>query len=156
MKDFEDQKAEGLRIRSRMKWNQVGDACTKEFFQANRERTGASLVSILEDAQGHVCNDQEGLERVCSDYYGKLYIKGDELAAKAGVEAQAFSCIGDRLSPSKKERLKCALSIPELSEAVKAMKLGRSPGQDGVILEFYKVYWDLISKDYLAMLSLRY
>jgi hypothetical protein len=39
-------------IRSRVKWNQVGDACTKEFFQANKERTGASHVSALEDAQG--------------------------------------------------------------------------------------------------------
>jgi hypothetical protein len=36
------------------------------------------------------------------------------------------------------------------------MKLGRAPGQDGVTLEFYKVYWDLISKDYMAMLSLGY
>ena len=35
LKDFEDRKAEGLRIRSCMKWNQVGDVCTKEFFQAN-------------------------------------------------------------------------------------------------------------------------
>jgi hypothetical protein len=87
LKDFEDQKAEGLRIRSRMKWNQVGDACTKEFFQANRECRGASYVSALEDALGHVCNDQEGLERVCSDYYGKLYTKGTESAAKAGAEA---------------------------------------------------------------------
>jgi exonuclease III len=52
LKEFENQKAEGLRIRSRVKWNQVGDACTKEFFQANRERTGASHVSALEDAQG--------------------------------------------------------------------------------------------------------
>ena len=85
-----------------------------------------------------------------------MYTKSAELAAKARAEAQAFSYIGDRLSPSMKERLKCALSIPELSEAVKAMKLGRSPGQDGVILEFYRVYWDLISKDYLAMLSLGY
>ena len=97
-----------------------------------------------------------GLERICSDYYGKLYTKGVESVTKAGAEAQALSCIGDRLAPMMKERLGSALSISELSDAVKAMKLGSSPGQDGIILEFYKVYWDLINRDFLAMLSLGY
>ena len=52
-----------------------------------------------------------------------------------------------------KEHLKGTLSMSELLEAVKAMKPGKSLGQDGVILEFYKIYWDLIRFDYLAMLS---
>jgi exonuclease III len=152
LKDFENYKAEGIRIRSRVKWNQVGDACTKEFFQANRDRSGASHVTALEDSQGQVRNDQAGLEQICFEYYGKLYTKGVDSAAKAGAEAQAFACIKDSLTPGMKESLKSPLSISELSQAVKAMKVGRAPGPDGIILEFYKIYWDLICKDYMNML----
>lgn len=110
----------------------------------------------MEDAQGLVCTDQAGLERICSEYYGKLYTKELESAARAGAEAQAFSCIGNRLSPVMKDRLRSALSLSELAEAVKIMKLRKSPSHDGVILEFYKIYWDLIGIDYLVMLSSGY
>jgi hypothetical protein len=96
------------------------------------------------------------LERICSEYYGKLYTKGPKSAAKAGAEAQAFACIEDRLSPEMKARLKSPILLSELTKAVKAMKLGRAPGQDGVILEFYKVYWELINNDYLSMLCAGY
>ena len=156
LKDFEDCKVEGIRIRNRVQWNQVGDTCTKEFFQANRERSSAAHVAALEDAQGQVCTDQEGLERICSEYYGKLYTRGTDSAVRAGAEAQALAYIENRLSPEVKDRLSSALSISELADAVRAMQPGKSPGQDGVILEFYKIYWDLISTDFLSMLSSGY
>jgi hypothetical protein len=136
LKEFENQKAEGLRIRSHIKWNKVGDAYTKEFFQVKIKKTGAAHVFALEDTQGHVCHEQEDLGRICSDYYGKLYTKGAESAAKAGAEAQAFACFGDRLSPAIKDSLKCQISLSELTKAINEMKLEEYLVRMGSFLNF--------------------
>jgi hypothetical protein len=42
----------------------------------------------------------------------------------------------------------------EIEDALKSMKPGKSPGPDGILTEFYKIYWELIGDDYLIMISL--
>lgn len=39
MDSIETRKAKGAGIRSRIKWQQVGDRCSKEFFQSMRQKT---------------------------------------------------------------------------------------------------------------------
>jgi hypothetical protein len=44
------------------------------------------------------------------------------------------------------------LSHEELHAALLDMEKGKNPSQDGIILEFYTTYWDLIGNKYLQML----
>jgi hypothetical protein len=61
LQKFERRKAEGQRLRSRIKWKQVGDQCSKEFFQANKERSTASHITELTDKHGQVHTSQVAL-----------------------------------------------------------------------------------------------
>lgn len=51
-----------------------------------------------------------------------------------------------------KETLSANIRAEELRAAVMDMKLGKAPGPDGITLEFYRHYWDLISPDFVAII----
>lgn len=51
-----------------------------------------------------------------------------------------------------KNLLKSPITLLELESAMKSMALGKSPGPDGLILEFYRTYWSLIGVDFWNMI----
>ena len=51
---FERLKVNDQRLRSKLKWKEKGDQCSKEFFQAHRERSTASVITALQDEDGSV------------------------------------------------------------------------------------------------------
>jgi hypothetical protein len=51
-----------------------------------------------------------------------------------------------------KGELSATIEMHELDEALKGMAGGKSPGPDGVINKFYKVYWEVIGADYHEMI----
>jgi hypothetical protein len=90
---------------------------------------------------------------VCTSYYANPYSAGPQSFVKTSVEAQALVAISDHLSDSLKNELRAPVSLAELSHALAGMKSGTSPGPDGVILEFFKEFWRLISGDYFDMIT---
>jgi hypothetical protein len=148
---FELTRAEGLRVKSRIKWKQHDDSCSKEFFKATREHSGASSITELEDEQGNVFTDQGSLEGICHRFYSKLYAARPQSAARAGAEEQALRGITDRLSAAIKERLRAPITLAELDAALQGMPSGKALGPEGVITEFYKKFWNLIKVDYMEM-----
>lgn len=54
LQKLEERKLNGQQLRSRIKWLQVGDRCTKEFFEAYRQRTNTGHITELEDAHGQI------------------------------------------------------------------------------------------------------
>jgi hypothetical protein len=129
----------------------VGDQCTKEFFQATRERSTASHITELEDANGQTQTSQGELAKVYQAFYQKLYTARRSSPATAGAKHQALWYIRDRLAERAKASLTAQISMGELKKAIDEMQSGKSPDPDGLILEFYKTYWDLISSDYYRM-----
>lgn len=52
------------------------------------------------------------------------------------------------LKPEDRKTLDKLISYEELSEAVKQLSTGRSPGVDGLPAEFYKSFWDILGEDF--------
>ena len=154
LKLVEQRQAEGQRIRSRVKWKRVGDACTAEFFRASKAHSGASNITSLEDEDGSLHSDQQGLERICTEFYTKLYTANPGSAEQADAATQALATMSDRLSEDMKVSLRAPMTMEELSKALSEMANGKAPGPDGVLTEFFKEYWDTIKADYLEMINL--
>lgn len=58
------------------------------------------------------------------------------------------------MTPVMKEALATPLVIQEFDRAVKELAVGKAPGPDGVLVEFFKLFWELIRVDYFAMINL--
>jgi hypothetical protein len=134
---FEKRKAEGQRLRSKIKWKKVKDQCSKEFFQANRKRSTASHITELKDKQGQVHISQAVLQHICQEYYSTLYTARTETLMTIGAKAQVLNYLSDKPTLAMKDKLRLPLQVGELKTAIDNMCTGKSPGADGIVLEFY-------------------
>ena len=60
------------------------------------------------------------------------------------------------LTPEDKEKCKGLLTKEECLQALKDMSLNKTPGSDGLPVEFYKVFWSDISDHLLNALNYAY
>jgi hypothetical protein len=51
-----------------------------------------------------------------------------------------------------KDKLRAPLQLSELQLALNDMNVGKSPSPDGIVLEFYREYWQLIGQEYLTVI----
>lgn len=129
MDNIEARIANGTALRSRVKWLQVGNRCSKEFFQAVRPRNFQAAISELKDGRGRCFTKNEDLERNIKDFYEELYAHEDiseETLARVmeGVTATFTNAINETLSKEITEN--------ELQGAVNSMAKGKAPGHDGI------------------------
>jgi exonuclease III len=118
LQNFENRKLEGQLLRSRIKWKAVGDKCSKEFFQATREKSTASHIVELTDKFGQEHTSQAALQQICQEYYKTLYTARQDTLAIEGAKHQALCCVEDSLSGAMKDILHAPISLGELKNAL--------------------------------------
>ncbi|CAM2117763.1 unnamed protein product [Caretta caretta] len=57
------------------------------------------------------------------------------------------------VSVSDRHRLELPLTLAEFSEALRCMPTNKSPGMDGLTVEFYRVFWDILGPDLVTVWS---
>ncbi|CAM2113928.1 unnamed protein product [Caretta caretta] len=75
------------------------------------------------------------------DFYTSLFSPDptDPGACKVLWEELPMVCVGDRLE--------LPLTLAEFSEALRRMSTNKSPGMDGLTVEFYRAFWDILGPD---------
>ncbi|CAM2112533.1 unnamed protein product [Caretta caretta] len=56
-----------------------------------------------------------------------------------------------RVSASNRDRLVLPLTLAEFSEALHRMPTNKSPGMDGMTVEFCRVFWDVLGPDLVTV-----
>uniref|UniRef100_A0A8C3S083 Reverse transcriptase n=1 Tax=Chelydra serpentina TaxID=8475 RepID=A0A8C3S083_CHESE len=55
------------------------------------------------------------------------------------------------VSTGDRDRLELPLTLAEFSEALRRMPTNKSPGLDGLTVEFYRVFWDVLGPDLVTV-----
>ncbi|CAM2106168.1 unnamed protein product [Caretta caretta] len=55
------------------------------------------------------------------------------------------------VSASDRDWLELPLTLSEFSEALRRMPTNKSPGMDGLTMEFYRMFWDILSPDLVTV-----
>ncbi|CAM2118323.1 unnamed protein product [Caretta caretta] len=55
------------------------------------------------------------------------------------------------VSTSDRDRLELPLTLAEFSEALHHMPTNKSPGMDGLTVEFYRMFWDILGPDLVTV-----
>ena len=102
---------------------------------------------------GQSHTSQVAMAQICSDYYKNLYTARESPEASVGAQEAALYYLKDKLSPSTKTALHAPLSQEELRLALWDMSPDKSPGPDGIILEFYKIFWNILGAEFTVMIN---
>ena len=136
-------------VRSRVKWQKVGNKCTSEFFKSVRQKNSQAVISELKDNNGRLFTKREDLAKICLDFYSNLYkLKGVSEPAIQEILEDLPVTFTDAMN----ETLEQEITVEELASAIRSMAKGKAPGHDGIPIEFFQLLWTTIGPDFYRML----
>ncbi|XP_045822486.1 uncharacterized protein LOC123915416 [Trifolium pratense] len=132
--------------RSRELWLQHGDKNTKYFHMKANIRRNKNKIEKITDSQGHIHQDEDGIEKVLVDHFKALYTKQDTERISETIQV-----VADRLNEDMYQEMNKEFTKEEVFQAIKDMKSLAAPGPDGLPALFYHTYWEFIGEDITQM-----
>ncbi|KAJ1080629.1 hypothetical protein NDU88_000823 [Pleurodeles waltl] len=100
------------------------------------------------DSHGTTHTTTEGIRDSVHDFYSDLYGPKVSDNATGNFFMQHLQL---SLSEEDKEVLEGDLVLADLKRAILSLPKGRSPGSDGIPVELYATFWDLVGSDLLEV-----
>ena len=113
------------------------------FFRLVKRKTAESRLAALKDPDGTIFSDPD-------DILEQLFSAED---TNAYARASLLSNIKSRLSQVLAGLCEGPLTLEECHRAFLGMVWGKTPGLDGLPMEFYLVFWDLLGADLMEVLN---
>ena len=152
--EIQKTKTEGVMLRSRRRYQDLGEKPSRNFLSLeNRNFINKAMTKFIDEDGSEYCESKDILK--CQQkFYEILYSESDKID-----EDSLESIIGEnnmKLSDVEAEKLEGEITLKELSEALKNMKNEKSPGLDGVTVEFFKIFWPDIGVFILRSINYSY
>ena len=138
IKEYELEKANGNIIRSRAEWKEKGERSTKYFFNLEKENYTKKNIKILQ-RNGIETRNQTEIMNIILDHFQSIYsFHNDDLSDPKFFNQPQIP----KLSNTDNTLLEEPITIDECSSVLKTLSLNKSPGNDGLPVEFYNTFWD--------------
>jgi len=135
----------GLQIRSKEKWVEEGEKCTKYFLNLEKNRGSQKSINKLRCKNGTVTTDQSTILNEEVDYFSDLY-KSKINVSNNKLDDFFSDTIFPSLSNEEKESCEGILTEDECLNALNTMANNKSPGYSGLTVEFYRKFWPKIGQ----------
>ena len=137
-------------MRARVKWQQVGDKCSAEFFKLVWQKNSKAHITELKDKQGQSFTRKEDLENICYDFYRDLYKHKDICESTLNEVMEGFLAT---FTNNMNDSLAKDITEKELSSAVMSMAKGKASGHDGIPVELFQKLWSSLGQIFFLMIS---
>ena len=139
---------ETAKIRSRAQWLEEGEKPSKYFFTLEATRAEKNAVKSVYNSHGDEVSTQREIEHVHHEFYRKLY---SSEATDPQIQQEFLAKIDISLTDTETTLCDRILSIEEISYAMRGLSSGKTPGSDGLPLEFYTKFWDQLGSILLQL-----
>ncbi len=136
--------AKGAYVRSRAKWFEEGERNISYFF--SMEKNIQETISSLKINE-RISSNLSDIASFAYSFYEKLYTSHSD-NEKISTFLQTVKHFVPIVSNDYCED---DISKAEISKALFSMKKGKSPGSDGLTIELYCAFWDLIENPLFSM-----
>ena len=147
LRDIYSKDARGSFIRSRAKWAEEGETSSRYFHSLEKKRAKDKLWDAILDDSGQEVTGIRNILDVQKNYYKKLY-KSELVDIKDDL---GFLNFNRKISVTNRDSLDEKFNKDDLKKAIFMMKDNKSPGPDGISIEFYKRFFDIISDELLLL-----
>ena len=140
-----DKKVEGIIIRSRARWHEHGEKNSKYFLNLEKRNNIKNHIRKL-FGSGAISTDPFEILNTERRFYEKLYSKQNTNVNSE--EANSFLNNPNllRLTEELSESCEGEITLKECQTILTSFKTGKTPGNDGIPVEFYRVFWPLLGK----------
>lgn len=142
--------AEGARVRSRIQWAEEGETSTRFFLRLEKKHGIEEWVSAIHGPDGVLRSDIDGICRSWVAFFSTLFTA---CPTDATTQQELLNNVSSRLPSGTETSCDGLLSVAEVHSALKGAATGKSPGSDGLPVEFYSRFWHTIGKDLVDVLN---
>ena len=136
------EKVKGVMFRSKVRWYEQGEKNTKYFYALEKARYNSkTCFKIINENQEEITNPHSILEAQ-KDFYEELYKEDKD------VNFTWKNSTNIKVPKEIYEQQNLQISMKDLGEAMKTMNNNKTPGGDGIPVDFYKVFWRLLKKTF--------
>ncbi len=137
LEKYEREKCRGAILRSKAKYALEGKKCTGYFLGLEKRRQSKTYISEINTKEGKATKDYVEILETVQGFYEELYRRG-------GVDEKSIDDVLESVENilSKEDGDWCDREIEEAEviKAIEGLRSGKSPGSDGIGIEWYKVY----------------
>ena len=140
------------RIRARCQYIAKGERSNKYFLGLEKQRQAKKVIHEIRDKDNLLVTDENNILDVVRLFYKDLYTseKPDGESIKIYLEN---TNVQNSLNETEKEICDGVLTKTECTNAIKGMKKNKSPGLDGLTVEFYEHFWNILGDAVLDALN---
>lgn len=142
--------AQGAQVRSRAKWVEEGETSSAYFFRLEKKRSADRKISALKESDGTIVSDITGLCDSVSAFYSSLFTAEPTDAA---ARESLLGNISSTLASEEAGICDGLLSADECFVALLGMAKRKAPGLDGLPMEFYVKFWEVLGEDLVCVLN---
>ena len=144
LEEFYEIKTQGNIIRSRARWHEQGEKSSKYFLNLEKRNQIRKNIRSLNVNNTTITNPKDILNEEAK-YYQSLYTS-KMVFQENDFEKFTENLIIPKLTEEEKNSCEGLISNGECQKVIKNMKNNKSPGNDGIPVEFYKIFWPNIGK----------
>ena len=133
-----EEKTKSAIFRSKIKWYKEGEKSSKYFFNLEKSKYNKKVMKSTFLADGSKTKDSKKILKEQSNFYSRLYTSDENV--EFNVQVKNLPVLSNR----DKESLDKPITLEDLAHALKNCKNNKTPGCDGLPVEFYKVFWNKI------------
>ena len=133
-----DERAKSLIFKSKVNWRQFGEVNSSFFYNMEKERYNAKATWTIFNDKDQLITDSEQILQYQKAFYQKLY------TAEPDINFDVENTTGVLISEDLQAATDRDLTNEEIATAVYSLKNLKTPSQDGIPIDFYKVFWNKI------------
>ena len=109
-----------------------------------RNKNKLKNIKSLNNKQGKILTTDSEILQECKNYFQNLYTKQNTCGKTQNL---LLKQITNEITNAQNNQLTKQIETTEIKEAIQSMENGKSPGIDGIPIEFYKEFIETIKKD---------
>ena len=137
LQEIRKMKIDGIAMRSKARWASQGEKINKYFCNMEKRHFVSKQMLKLETGLGGTLTKTEDMLEATKLFYEKLYCKHDV----NNVDILTYAKDLPKLDTNEMASLEGIITKQEATEALRAMKNDKSPGTDGMTVNFFKFFW---------------
>ena len=140
----------GYQIRSKAERVEKGEKNTAYFLNLEKYRQSKNAIFKLTKSNGKQVNSKEKILTEIGNYYQKLYGSKNVPAEEMNTYFESLDSVNIRkLNNFESNSCEGNITAIECNRVLSKFKQNKSPGSDGLPVEFYKQFWHLL-KDHMT------
>ena len=150
IEEIERHHQKGAMIRSRTKLIENEEKPTKFFYTAEKQNQNKKNITKLKNKNGELKTEDKEILKIAKDFYSDLYKKAKTNEQEQEIFLKKYE---KKISNNWHPNLTKPFEEKELFQALKSMEENKSPGKDGIPMEFCLTFWHLIKKDFTELIN---